>query len=83
MHRKKENKSVSFGFYNELEALAIEHKICEIILRNEHGAKTIFRDSIHDLFSEEGIEYLETGKGSKLRLDRLVLVDGKAPRNQC
>lgn len=80
---KEEYKSVSCGFYDELEALAISHKQCEIVFWNENGGKTITRDSIFNLNIREGVEYLKTGKGLKLRLDKLVQVDGKMPYNQC
>jgi transcriptional antiterminator Rof (Rho-off) len=80
---KEEYKSVSCGFYDELGALAVSHKSCEIIFWNENGAKTITRDSIKNLYSKEGVEYLETGNGAKIRLDRLSQVDGKTPNNQC
>ena len=80
---KEVYKSVNCSFYDELETLAVSHKLCEIIFWNENGAKTITRDRIKNIYTDESIEYLETSKGLLLRLDRLVEVNGKMPYNQC
>jgi hypothetical protein len=78
-----EYKSVSRSFYDELEAMAVLHKALDIAFWNENGIKTILHDCIKDIYTCDGIEHLETGKGAKIRLDKLIEVDGKRPCNQC
>lgn len=79
----REYKKVSCDFYDELEALTIMRKTCKIEYWNENGIKTITHDQIRNLYSKEGIEWLETAKGLKIRLDELIKVDEKMPFNQC
>jgi Rho-binding antiterminator len=80
---KDEYRKMSCDFYDELEALAIRNKDCDITFLNENESKQIIHDSIKNLYSSKGIEYLETRKGAKIRLDKLIEVDGKLPYNQC
>jgi len=79
----REYKKVSCDFYDELEAFAIMRKTCKIEYWNENGIKTMAHDQIRNLYSREGIEWLETAKGLKIRLDELIKVDEKTPFNQC
>jgi len=78
-----EPKKVSCDFYDELETLAVMRKVCKIEFWNENGTRTIIQDQIKDLYSREGIEYLETANGLKVKLNALINVDGKMPFNQC
>ncbi|HLK27805.1 MAG TPA: hypothetical protein VKT28_04440 [Puia sp.] len=79
----KEYKRVSCDFYDELEAMAIHHKDCDIVFWDENDAKSIIHDRIKNLYASDGNEYLETGKGLIIRLDKIIEVDGKLPFNQC
>jgi Rho-binding antiterminator len=80
---KQPYKKVSCDFYDELEALAVMHKDCNIAFWDENQVKAIIRDRIKNLYTSEGIEYLETRNGFKIRLDKLIEVDGKRSFSQC
>ncbi len=54
------------------------HKNCDIEFWNENGVKTIIHDQLRDLYTKEGIEYLKTAKGLKIRLEGLIKVDGNS-----
>jgi Rho-binding antiterminator len=79
----QEYKNISCDFYDELEALATLHKECEIEFWSENATKSIIHDKIKNLYTKEGVEYMETAKGTVIRLDKLIKVDGKKPLNRC
>ncbi|MBS1948534.1 MAG: hypothetical protein JST47_12275 [Bacteroidetes bacterium] len=77
-------KPVSCNFYDELETLAIQHKDCDIVFWGESGAKVIVHDRIRNLFTTgDKSEFLETGKGIQIRLDKIIEVDGKKQDAWC
>jgi hypothetical protein len=53
------------------------------LLFGQKWGKGIIYDRIQNLFSKQGIEFFETGKGLKMKLDRLIEIDEKLPYNQC
>ena len=73
---------VSCDFYDELEALATQHKPCEIIFIN-NGSKSVIHTRIAKLVTRDKTEYLVTDSGLEIRLDQLVQVDGKLSSNYC
>ena len=84
MHSMNEEyKRLSCDFYDELEALAVMNKDVEIEFWTENETISILHDRIKNLYTKEGVEYMETAKGSIIRLDKLIKVAGKAPVNQC
>jgi Rho-binding antiterminator len=75
-------KPIDCNFYDELEALAVKRKTCDIIFMNE-GGKANIRTAIEDIFTRDHAEYLKTSSGLEIRLDRLIQVDGKMAGNVC
>jgi|HubBroStandDraft_2_1064218.scaffolds.fasta_scaffold2018179_1 hypothetical protein len=63
-------------FYSELEVLKASRKPCEIIFRSENGARTVIRDRIVGQFAVEGQEWIRTGSGMDIPLDKVEQVDG-------
>jgi hypothetical protein len=77
-------------FFDELEALKASRRPVEIIFRSENGARTVIRDRIaaltrvSDAFKSgiatlkgaEGQEWVRTGSGLDIPVDRLEQVDG-------
>lgn len=74
---------VNCNFYDELEALATMKKHCQIIFRHQNGAISTIRGVIFDLYTLNKMEYLVMDSGLKIRLDKLIEVDGKDPGNYC
>ncbi|GAB4411679.1 MAG: hypothetical protein OHK0039_17040 [Bacteroidia bacterium] len=74
---------IDCSFYDELEALATRRRTCAIAYEDDQGSEQTIEARIQDLRAEQGIEYLLTDSGLKLRLDRLRSVDGKVPRPFC
>ena len=76
-------KSKNLPFYEELEILVSLRRPCEIVFRSENGARTVIRDRIENLYAREGREWLRTGAGVDICLDRLEEVDGRLPSGSC
>jgi len=76
-------KSVSCGFYEELELLSMQHRSCVISFEASNGARSEIRDQIADLYTKEGIEYLRTGSGLELPLTAILEINGRKPAGAC
>lgn len=57
--------------------VATFHRTVEIVFRDEAGQIQAFHDRIRDVFTRAGEEFLLLGRGQLIRLDHLILVDGK------
>lgn len=74
---------INCHFYDELELLAIRQKNCVIIYLNESGAQLEKSGLITDFKIIEAAEYMLLKDGEKIRLDRLISVDGKILKGYC
>ena len=74
---------INCDFYDELEALATMKRTCQISFRHENGAVSTTKGVIFDLYIRNKIEYLTLDTGLEIRLDKLLEVDGKQPKNYC
>jgi len=70
-----------YDFLEELEILADQRKSCEIIFRNENGARTVVRDRITGIYDREGKILIYTASGLEINLNNMLQVDGKTPSN--
>jgi Rho-binding antiterminator len=61
----------SCSFHDELEAHAVRRDVVRIQFRDPDGADRAVVGTIADIWSEGGAEYLRTGDGTTVRLDRL------------
>jgi Rho-binding antiterminator len=75
-------KPVDCNFYDELEALAMKRKSCEITFLN-NGGKAVIHAAIEDLYTRDGVEYLKSSSGLEIRLDHLIQVDGIVGKGYC
>lgn len=75
----EENKYVPINcdLYDELEILAM-HKQKAVIVYTDNGEeKTLQEALIKNVYSRNKVEYLLLETGAEIRLDQLVMVDGK------
>jgi Rho-binding antiterminator len=63
--------------HDKLEALSVQRRTARIAYRSEAGELREVEDVIADVYARDGVEYLRTGGGEEVRLDRLERVDGK------
>jgi Rho-binding antiterminator len=69
---------IACALHDRLEAWATTGRSVEIIVRDEHGGERVVVDRLVDVYARGGAEYVRTGAGEEIRLDRLVSVDGVA-----
>jgi len=74
---------INCSFYDELTALALLRKECEIVYSQPSGEESRTLDIITDVFTRGQEEYLLLASGAEIRLDRLISVDGKAISPGC
>lgn len=74
---------ISCHFYDELELLAIRQKNCSIVYLDETGNQLEKVAIIIDFKIMDAAEFMLLKDGEKIRLDRLVSVDGKVLKGFC
>lgn len=74
---------INCHFYDELELLAIRQKHCSILYLDETGNQLEKSAVIIDFKIIAAAEYMLLKDGDKIRLDRLVAVDGKVLEGFC
>ncbi len=74
---------INCHFYDELELLAIRQKNCVIIYLDETDNQLEKSAVITDFKIIDAAEYMLLKDGDKIRLDRLVAVDGKVLKGFC
>ena len=71
-------RPIACDAHDELLARATFRRPCEITYQEEGGGALTVTDTITDVFSADGAEWLTLSSGARVRLDRLVSVDGIA-----
>jgi Rho-binding antiterminator len=71
-----EYQPIDCSLHDRLESYATLRQPCRIAFRDEAGVRRASHDRIDDVFAEDGIEYIRTGSGERIRLDRIEEVDG-------
>ena len=67
---------ISCAFHDRLEAAAVTGKPCELVYRDADDTQATAVVRITDVFTHEGAEYIATHPSGKIRLDRIVSLDG-------
>ena len=67
---------VNCEFHDVLESVATRRSLAWIVYTDEWGARQKLRDRITDIYARDGGEYLSLKSGPRIRLDRIVSVDG-------
>lgn len=68
---------VDCSAHDSLLEVATFRRLVEIIFRDESGQIQTFHDRIRDVFTRAGEEFVLLDRGQLIRLDHLILVDGK------
>jgi Rho-binding antiterminator len=71
-----EYQPIDCSLHDRLESYATLRQPCRIVFRDEAGGRSESHDRIDDVFAEDGVEYIRTGSGERIRLDRIEEVDG-------
>lgn len=78
MSESREYRPIACGLHDRLEALATTGGVVRIVARAPDGARRTLEDRLVDVFARGGEEFVRTGRGQLIRLDRLGSVDGVA-----
>ena len=70
---------IDCSLHDRVEDLAVRRRIVRIRHEDDTGPVEL-DDTIADWFARDGVEYLCTGSGATIRLDRVLEVDGVAYR---
>ncbi|MEQ5834752.1 hypothetical protein EB809_01165 [Marinobacter sp. R17] len=70
-------KPIDCAFHDALLEAATLRRLVEIVFRDEAGQIQTFHDRIRDVFTRAGEEFLVLERGQMIRLDHLLLVDGR------
>lgn len=82
MNMQREYQPVSCAFLDNVEVSAIKGRIDDIKYYEGNEIKEI-EDSVEDWRTENGEEFLITGNGRKIRMDRIIqLFEHKGPAYQ-
>ena len=74
---------INCHFYDELELLAIRQKNCLIQYQNEAEKMLEKIDVILDFKIIDKAEFMLLKSGEKIRLDKIISVDGKVLKGFC
>lgn len=69
-------RPINCEFHDLLEALATTRKPAHVEFEQDDASKGVVVGQIKDVYARGGVEYLELDSGEKIRLDRLVAVNG-------
>jgi len=74
---------ISCDFYDEIELLALRKSTCKVIFRNKNEEEEMIEGVIKNVFSKNKEEFLDMGGDVKIRLDRLVSINGMPLPDAC
>ena len=76
-------KPISCDFHDELEAISVQKKPVEVVYKDERGGRQVLEGRITDLYTRDHEEFMIVEGGVEIRLDQLVMVDGKPLKQDC
>lgn len=79
----KKYQPINCHFYDELELLAVRRIACPIVYHNEQDEILERTDVIVDFKIVDEAEFMILKSGERIRLDRIVSVDGKVLKGFC
>ena len=74
---------IACALHDRLESFATLRLVVRIEYVDDNGHARAADDRIDDVFARGGAEYLRTGNGLEIRLDRLETVDGIRYGSSC
>ena len=68
---------ISNELYKEFEKVFKKKEVCELVFLNKDNDKVSTKSKIMDFLNIDGSEYLKTNKGTRIRLDKIVSLNGE------
>jgi Rho-binding antiterminator len=81
MENQEVYKPIDCGFHDWMEAVAVQKKYVKVQYFTEIHELITLHTLIKDWVNEFGVEYMLLAGGEKIRMDRIMSIDGKfSPR---
>lgn len=80
---EKKYVPISCDFYDEIELLALRGSQCTIVFRASDDTSLTLDGIIHNVYSKNKEEFLDMKGGEKIRLDRLISINGMMLPDSC
>ena len=68
---------ISNELYREFEKVFKKKEECELVFLNKDNDKVSIKSKILDFLNIDGSEYIDTNKGTRIRLDKIVSLNGE------
>jgi transcriptional antiterminator Rof (Rho-off) len=69
-------RPIDCSLHDQLEILALRGRPVALRVREPDGSTRELEDTVVDWVARDGVEWVVTGGGEEIRMDRLVTVDG-------
>ncbi len=69
---------IDCDFYDRLEELAVTRALCLVEFIDGDGRSRGITTRVRDVFSKSGEEFIDLDSGERIRLDRLIRINGHA-----
>ncbi|TVP45635.1 MAG: hypothetical protein EA350_08810 [Gemmatimonadales bacterium] len=73
---------IACSVHDKLEETAVRRTVAHFVVREEDGETRELQDRVEDVFARDGVEFMRTGEGHEIRLDRLESVNGERVTTQ-
>lgn len=77
---KEEYEPIPCSVHDKLEETSVRGSVAHFVVREETGATREVQDRVQDLYARDGMEFMKTGGGEEIPLDRLESVNGERVR---
>ena len=68
---------ISNELYREFEKVFKKKEECQLVFLNENNDKESIKSKILEFLNIDGSEYLKTNRGTRIRLDKIVSLNGE------
>lgn len=69
-------RPIDCSLHDQIELLALRGRPVVLRVREPDGTTREIEDTVVDWVARDGVEWVITGAGEEIRMDRLVTVDG-------
>jgi len=74
---------IDCNFYDRIEAAIVQRKTVQLEYRNAKGQAASVETRLQDTQTKEGEEFLLLPSGEKIRMDRIISLDGVPVPKSC
>lgn len=72
---------ISNELYKEFESVFQKQEVCDLVFYNNKKEKISIKSKILKFLSIEGSEYMDTNVGTRIRLDKIISLNGEETKS--